>query len=561
MDELGVNRGFSPHFSPSRNLSTSENQQQLYIHLPNHGFRMIRIDEAADVRTIVYSLVNSMSGAATAKANPQFYSLRLRHMVSKEILWLPPSKSNLIAISSQRNNFSFAATPTRQVIDYISNESCSNINCPSFVKSSPTVSDKSPHEPKENVPLGNSNCVWKIELRVRYIPRSLSEFLERDKISMNFYFNQVKDDFIQANVPTIEQDLAVQLCCLSIRHYYKDARSAKDMKQQLDYIEKEIGFSSFLPKAVIDTIKHKNLKKLVQSQYKKIYQLTDSDYILKYFELLGTVFDFDHEKFVVSLGQWNIAIDLIIGFNLGISYLTHAQAKPTKVTDFFNILSLKTSILPVLHQSTLTTSKSNDSNVSQSGSSCGCNTIKSQLRIQVDGNPEDLAITCNGVNTADGIADLVDGYCKIFTENSVSVWDRSATPINSNSLEKKSQMQGSMIRENTQENFDSLPKLPMLADDYSELHGVHPEVDEEGDYSTPTARNYELHRSQIVNSEIIGVGQFGDVYIGTCKLIRSASKKDPHNVREDVVAVAIKTCKADVDLKTSEKFLEEACEC
>lgn len=99
MDELGVNRGFSPHFSPSRNLSTSENQQQLYIHLPNHGFRMIRIDEAADVRTIVYSLVNSMSGPTTAKANPQFYSLRLRHMVSKEILWLPLSKSSLIATS------------------------------------------------------------------------------------------------------------------------------------------------------------------------------------------------------------------------------------------------------------------------------------------------------------------------------------------------------------------------------------------------------------------------------------------------------------------------------
>lgn len=335
------------------------------------------------------------------------------------------------------------------------------------------------------------------------------------------------------------------------------------MKQHLDYIEKEIGFSNFVPKSVIDTIKHKNLKKLVQNQYKKIYQLSDTEYILKYFELLGTVFDFDHEKFVVTLGQWNIAIDLIIGFNMGISYLTHAQAKPTKVTDFENILSLRTTLLPILHQSSITSSsasakslqnsKSNDSNISQSGSMCGCSTIKSQLRIQVDGNSEDLAITCNGVNTADGIADLVDGYCKIFNETNVSVWDRTITPINSNSLEKK------MIRDNSQEMFESLPKIPMLSEDYSELHGMLPEVDEEGDYSTPTAKNYELHRSQIVHSEIIGVGQFGDVYIGSCKIMRSASKKDPTNVREDVVAVAIKTCKADVDLKTSEKFLEEAC--
>jgi focal adhesion kinase 1 len=383
---------------------------------------------------------------------------------------------------------------------------------------------------------------------------------------MNFYFNQVKDDFIQANPSNIDQDIAVQLCCLSIRHYYKDARSSNDRKQHLDYIEKEIGYSNFLPKSVIDSIKHKNLKKLVQNQYKKIYQLSDVDYILKYFELLSGIFDFDHEKFVVSLGQWNIAIDLIIGYNLGISYLTHAQAKPTKVTDFENILSLKTSILPMLQQSQITSSsasgksihnsKSNDSNISQATTDgCGCNAIKSQLRIQVDGNSEDFAITSDGVNTADGIADLVDGYCKIFNNNNISLWDRAVTPINSNSLEKKSSM-----NEASDNTHEPVFKIPILSEDYSELHGVLHEIDEEGDYSTPTARNYELHRIQITLSEIIGVGQFGDVNLGTCRLMRSASKKDqPNTVCEEIVPVAIKTCKADADLKTSEKFLEEAC--
>lgn len=92
MDELNVNRGFSPHFSPSRNLSNAENQQQLYIHLPNHGFRMIRIDEAADVRSIVRNLVGSMSSPIGVKPNCHYYALRLRHIISKEILWLPSSE-------------------------------------------------------------------------------------------------------------------------------------------------------------------------------------------------------------------------------------------------------------------------------------------------------------------------------------------------------------------------------------------------------------------------------------------------------------------------------------
>jgi focal adhesion kinase 1 len=424
---------------------------------------------------------------------------------------------------------------------------------------------------KEITPLGNANCVWKIELRVRYIPKSLDEFLERDKISMNFFFNQVKDDFIQANPTSIEQDLAVQLCCLSIRHYYKDARSSNDRKQHLDYIEKEIGFSNFLPKSVIDTIKLKNLKKLVHAQYKKIYQLSDTEYILKYFELLSTIFDFDHEKFVVTLGQWNIAIDLIIGYNLGISYLTHAQAKPTKVADFENILSLRTSVLQTLQNSTITnstasgrsmhSSKSNESNISQGSGGCGCSAIKSQLRIEVDGNTE--TITCNGVNTADGIADLVDGYCKIYNENNLSVWDRSLTPMNCNSLEKKHSIMTTdmMSGEFQMESIEirTFPK-PMLSEDYSELHGgILPEIDEDGDYASPTARNYELHRSQMTLNEIIGIGQFGDVYIGTCRILRATNKENPNEGIEDVIPVAVKTCKADSDLKTSEKFLEEAC--
>lgn len=96
MDELSVNRGFSPHFSPSRNLiANTENQSQLYIHLPNHGFRMVRVDESnSDVRQIINNLVGSMTCVVGVKPYTQYYALRLRHIVSKEILWLPLSKIN-----------------------------------------------------------------------------------------------------------------------------------------------------------------------------------------------------------------------------------------------------------------------------------------------------------------------------------------------------------------------------------------------------------------------------------------------------------------------------------
>jgi hypothetical protein len=121
----------------------------------------------------------------------------------------------------------------------------------------------------------------------------------------------------------------------------------------------------------------------------------------------------------------------------------------------------------------------------------------------------------------------------------------------------------------------ALPALPpMLNEDYAEL-GLG---DEEGDYSTPAARNYELDRNQITLAEIIGVGQFGDVHIGTCQIKHQKSSKksressDSFELEEyangnnnenklGLIHVAVKTCKADADLITSEKFLEEACEC
>jgi len=63
-----------------------------------------------------------------------------------------------------------------------------------------------------------------------------------------------------------------------------------------------------------------------------------------------------------------------------------------------------------------------------------------------------------------------------------------------------------------------------------------------------SARDYELVRNQVELGEIIGEGQFGDVHKGTFK------GRD-----NQLVPVAVKTCKADADLATAEKFLEEAC--
>lgn len=85
-----------------------------------------------------------------------------------------------------------------------------------------------------------------------------------------------------------------------------------------------------------------------------------------------------------------------------------------------------------------------------------------------------------------------------------------------------------------------------------------------------------MERSHIVLNEIIGVGQFGDVHIGTCHITPNSISKNMDSLSQqsdetgatngsdslsetNIYQVAVKTCKADADLITSEKFLEEAC--
>lgn len=515
-----------------------------------------------------------------------------------QVLWMPPD------------------TSMTQVMAHIFNPSCSNSDCPNIDKS--TIAKKM--QQKASGVVGHANSVWKAELRVRYIPKSIKELYENDRTTCHFYFDQVKQDYIQTNIPNIDQDVAVQLCCLGIRHYYKDANQAsKEQKQHLEYIEKEIGFSNFIPKSVIDAIKQKNLKKLIQAGYKKVYSYSEMEYMLKFFDLLRTQFTFDQEQFIVTLGTgWNIPVDLIIGPHIGISYLTHPQATPTKVTDFLEIERITTSVLPtsLTKSEQSNSSKSNKSKDSSNNTSsaspdksskdkdpkkgatsassasttstCNCGEIKTQLRIRVANNSEDLAITCNGIKTAESIADLVDGYCRLFKDTEESLWDRTApqskhTPCSSatNSLEKRNNR---MTESQTSASGDEAVQLrngsrsdgndqpPMLSEDYADLALA----DEEGDYSTPATRNYELDRSQITLQDIIGVGQFGDVNIGTCriknKLTPLKPTKKPANANDidalsyenqdenkTIIHVAVKTCKVDADLATAEKFLEEAC--
>ena len=72
--------------------------------------------------------------------------------------------------------------------------------------------------------------------------------------------------------------------------------------------------------------------------------------------------------------------------------------------------------------------------------------------------------------------------------------------------------------------------------------------DEEADYSWPTEGGLELERERVSLAELLGEGQFGDVYRGE---YRSASSSS-------AMAVAVKACKLSREESGAEAFLQEA---
>lgn len=113
---------------------------------------------------------------------------------------------------------------------------------------------------------------WRYDLKVRYVPQDLNDLYEKDKCTFYFYydqvstsfkhpmfvneplfypnytwsncvnFHQIRNDYLNSDTGTkIDQDMAVQLCCLGIRFYFKDMpQIALDKKSNLEYLEKEV---------------------------------------------------------------------------------------------------------------------------------------------------------------------------------------------------------------------------------------------------------------------------------------------------------------------------------
>ncbi|XP_055401632.1 focal adhesion kinase 1 isoform X3 [Bubalus kerabau] len=465
---------------------------------PTTWASIIRHGDATDVRGIIQKIVDSHKVKHVA-----CYGFRLSHLRSEEVHWLHLD----MGVSNVREKYELA------------------------------------HPPEE----------WKYELRIRYLPKGFLNQFTEDKPTLNFFYQQVKSDYMLEIADQVDQDIALKLGCLEIRRSYWEMRgNALEKKSNYEVLEKDVGLKRFFPRSLLDSVKAKTLRKLIQQTFRQFANLNREESILKFFEILSPVYRFDKECFKCALGSsWIISVELAIGPEEGISYLTDKGCNPTHLADFNQV-------------QTIQYSNSEDKD------------RKGTLQLKIAGAPEPLTVTAPSLTIAENMADLIDGYCRLvhgatqsFIIRPQKEGERALPSIPKLANSEKQGVRTHAVSVSGVSHCHPKVKkarrfLPLVfcahepssadeisgdeTDDYAEI------IDEEDTYTMPSksygideARDYEIQRERIELGRCIGEGQFGDVHQGTY-----TSPENP------ALAVAIKTCKNCTSDSVREKFLQEA---
>lgn len=128
--------------------------------------------------------------------------------------------------------------------------------------------------------------------------------------------------------------------------------------------DSQVGLHKFLPRSVLNGMKPKALRKLIQQHFKKVAVLSELECMFKFFDLLRAHYRFDQERFICALGvrfcsdsnfknefisffkrclnflffsrqsSWSIPVELVIGPDLGISYMAHRGGTVVSIEAF-----------------------------------------------------------------------------------------------------------------------------------------------------------------------------------------------------------------------------------
>uniref|UniRef100_A0A673BTI8 non-specific protein-tyrosine kinase n=1 Tax=Sphaeramia orbicularis TaxID=375764 RepID=A0A673BTI8_9TELE len=228
------------------------------------NFKLVKCDSSWQIRAIIRSiLVSGRLGPNIEHAG--CYGLLLKHLKSEELHWLHP--------------------------------------------------DLTVGEVEQRYESHHVEAEWRYDLRIRYVPVNFLEKFQDDRSTFLYFYQQVRSDYMQYHACKVSDGMALQLGCLEIRRFYKDMNAkGLEKKSNFELLEKEVGLDLFFPQQLINSMKSRHLRKLIQQTFQQYATLKEDDCMVKFFETLRDFINYDEEVFPCELVQgWSLSVELVIG--------------------------------------------------------------------------------------------------------------------------------------------------------------------------------------------------------------------------------------------------------
>ncbi|VDK17680.1 unnamed protein product [Anisakis simplex] len=350
----------------------------------------------------------------------------------------------------------------------------------------------------------------RFELRLRFVPSDLQEMYQTQAEAFMFLHEQVLADYLAQVSWRLPNETAMELASLQVRKRLGNLNVlAIEKNVSFEELEAEGILTRYLPETIVVNTKPKALRKSLLSAVKRNAALSPTECVLRFLKIVLKVSQFDVEIFRASLGAgWTSPVDILVGMRIGISFNTEIQCAPTLITQLHNITEISVRKLDEISE-------------------------KAIVQLRVTGSSQPLSITLPNWLIAESLAHLIDGYQMLLSQQN-SVWTPRELKCHAVASEFFAQCESLSLPR--RQNGDK------RADESNNAMEIHRTL----------SLNIDLHidRSRVSLEELLGDGQFGNVYRGTYTQESNTSQ-----------AVAVKVCKVDSEPLEMQNFLEEACKC
>ncbi|XP_077408488.1 protein-tyrosine kinase 2-beta-like isoform X2 [Vanacampus margaritifer] len=439
------------------------------------NFKLVRCDEGTTVRDVINSVLLGGCVGPGIK-HTQCYGLLLKHLKSSEIHWLHPDL---------------------------------------------TMTELTQRYEQQHL-----EAEWRYDLRIRCIPSDFLVEFQEDRTTMLYFYQQVRSDYMQKFASKVSDGMALQLGCLEIRRYYKDMNpNGLEKKSNFELLEKDVGLDLFFPKELINSMKPKQLRRMIRQTFQGYGTLNQEQCMVKFFSTLAQCYSYTQERFACQLVHgWRVTIDLVIGAK-GISQQTD-NTIPVRLATFSQV-----------------------SSILFSAESHG----RALLTVYIEGTKQPLSVSTESMAVAENMANLIDGFCQLECSppegsrisrpskgTHCKQWPKMRKPFKMNACDKF----GNVINHFFLTVRLKLPDIPKHdSTGHNRGSDIYAEIPEN---TIDLSEKHWISRADVTLGQILGEGFFGEVHDGVYK-----------SQTGETIQVAIKTCK-DCSAGVKEKFLSEA---